>query len=163
MPLATMAADIVFLRKSCAQPCLAFFQVSEGSVVRLQNPRVCLTKNPIRAAEYECKDTQTKPESPKPNRMPAQLRFSLSNAVLEIAIFAFELSDPLISSSEFFIECFGLCVCTERQLKFLAYLEITVQNSGILFFDFLFRDFQGRRNYVEVVPGSDRPRLALSR
>ncbi|HEX5605796.1 MAG TPA: hypothetical protein VFY96_04730 [Candidatus Binatia bacterium] len=160
--MATMVPDIVFLRKSCPQACLAFFQVSEGSVVRLQNPRVCLTKNPIRATEYKRKDTETKPETPKPNRMPAQLRFRLSNAVLESAILAFELSDPLISSAEFFIERFGLCVCTERQLKFLAYLEIALQNSRILFFDFLFRDFQGRRNNVEVVAGSYRPRLALS-
>ena len=33
-PLPTIAADIVFLRKPCAQPCLAFSQVSEGSVMR---------------------------------------------------------------------------------------------------------------------------------
>ena len=91
-----------------------------------KNPRVCLPKNPICAAKYERKYTETNPESPKPNRLPAQLRFSVSNTFLQIATFAFELPDPLISLNQFLFQSFSFSVSAERQFKFLAYLEIAL-------------------------------------
>src|SRR5690349_6619147 len=109
--------------------------------MRFENLGVCLAKNPACPAEDERKNAETNPESPKPNRLPPQLRFSLSNAVLQIAILPFELSYPLLSPAELFVDRFALCISTEGQFNFLAYLEIALRNSGILFFDFLFRNF----------------------
>jgi len=122
-----------------------------------KNPRVCLPKNPICAAKYERKHAETNPESPKPNRIPAQLRFSITNAFLHIATFAFELPDPLIPLNQFLFQSSSFSVSAERQFKFLAYLEIALYNSRILFFNFLFRNLQCRRNNVETVPRSYRP------
>jgi hypothetical protein len=45
----------------------------------LKNLRVRFAKNPIRSGNYECNNTERNPESPKPNGMPAQLRFCASD------------------------------------------------------------------------------------
>jgi hypothetical protein len=68
----------------------------------LKNPRVRLAKNPICAGNYKYNNAERNPESPKPNGMPAQLRFCASDFFLQITAFSFKLSNPRIFFAQFF-------------------------------------------------------------
>jgi hypothetical protein len=127
----------------------------------LKNPGVRLPKNPICSGSYKCNDAETNPESPKPNGMPAQLRFCASDLFFQITVFSFKRSNPLIFFAEFFLQHLTLYIRVKRQFQLLADLEIALQNPGILFFNFLFGNFKSRRNDVEVVAGPHLPCLTL--
>ena len=128
----------------------------------LKNTRVRLPKNPICAGNYRCNNAETNPESPKPNGMPAQLRFCASDFFLQITAFTFKLSNPLVFLAQFFFQRLTLYIRVKRQFQLLADLEIALQNPGIVFFNFFFGNFESRRNDVKIVAGSYLPCLTLS-
>ena len=76
----------------------------------LKNLRVRLAKNPICAGNYKCKNAERNPESPKPNGMPAQLRFCASDFLLRITAFSFELSNPLNFFAQFVFQRLNLYI-----------------------------------------------------
>src|SRR5207245_10622905 len=122
-----------------------------------KNPRVRLAKNPIRAGSYECNNAETNPESPKPNRMPAQLRFRASDFSLQIAAFTFMLCNPLVFFAHFSFQRLTLQICGERGFQLLGDLEIILQNAWVGFCDFFFGRFKSGRNYVKLVAGAYLP------
>src|SRR5438874_12689305 len=89
----------------------------------LKNPRVRLAKNPIRAGSYECNNAETNPESPKPNRMPAELRFRASDFSVQIAAFTFKLCNPLVCFAQFSIQRLTLQITAKRAVQWLADFE----------------------------------------
>jgi hypothetical protein len=76
----------------------------------LKNAWVSLAKNPINATSYECNNSETNPESPKPNWLPAQLRFCAGDLFRQIAAFAFKLANPRIFFAQLFFQSLGLCI-----------------------------------------------------
>src|SRR5215467_4504892 len=128
----------------------------------LKNPRVRLPKNPIRARNYECNNAETNPESPKPNGMPAQLRFCTSDFFLQVTAFTFKLSNLLVFFAEFFFQRLTLQICAKWQFQLLADLEIVLQHPWIVLFDFFSGNFESRCNDVKIVAGPYVPCLTLS-
>src|SRR5438034_6761339 len=104
----------------------------------LKNPRVRLAKNPIRAGSYECNNAETNPESPKPNRMPAQLRFRASDFSLQIAAFTFKLCNPLVFFAQFSFQRLTLQIRAMREFCCLFDLAIIFQIAGVVFLYFFF-------------------------
>lgn len=128
----------------------------------LKNPRVRLAKNPICAGSYKRNNAETNPESPKPNGMPGQLRFCARDLFLQITAFLFKLSNPRILFPQLFFQRLTLYIGAKRQFQLLADLEIVLQNSGIVVFDFLFGNFESHRYDIEIVAGSYLPCLTPS-
>ena len=127
----------------------------------LKNPRVRLPKNPIGAGSYKCNNAEKNPEPPKPNGMPGQLRFCVGDFFLQITAFSFKPSNPRILFAQLFFQCLALYIRAKRQFQLLADLEIALQNPGIVFFYFVFGNFESRRNDVKGVARSYLPCLTL--
>lgn len=125
----------------------------------LKNLRVRLAKKPIRAASYECDNAETNPESPKPNRVPDQLRFCAGELLRQIAAFFFQLADPRSFFAQLFLQRLTLRIGAQRQLELMADLEIVFQDTGVLVLDFFFGNFEGGRNDFKIVAGPYLPRL----
>ncbi len=128
----------------------------------LKNLGVRLPKDPIGARSYECNNAETDPESPKPNGIPAQLRFCASDGFFQITGFSLKRSNPLIFFAQLFFQRLALCIGPKRQFQLLADLEIALRNLGIVFFYFFFGNFESRRNDVKIIAGSYLPCLTLS-
>ena len=70
----------------------------------LKNLRVRLAKNPVCAGNYECNNSETNPESPKPKWMPPQLRFCASDLFFQITAFSFKFPNPVNVFGQFLLQ-----------------------------------------------------------
>jgi len=162
MPVPAVAAESFFLvmGKSRAHPGLTYLQVSDGTLTGLrENPRMGLAKDPIRAAGDERDHGKTKPEPPKPDGMPEQLRFGAGDSDRQIVALLFQSADLRGGFAELVFEPLALRIGAQRQLQLLADLQIALRHPGIEIFDIFVGNVEGRRDGLKRVAGSHLPEL----